>query len=592
MRCCAMRRAVQGRPACRLPAQLSWGCPPLPPCASPPPGAAPTYLPTLLWHAPWLDGLQAEAPPTGAHLPRRQLWLKLPGQPLLVLPLPCAGLCLAPLAGARPGSPARPGSCGTSTATASGGALQFEPLLVVDKGSCWELPAPLQAPEQQQGGPECRHQGPGKEGCRLCRRHVTLHLIYVQAGGGGEGCEHPGSVAALAPGSQVLGVGALALPEPLPQAAGWPPAGPTTCWDPISADALSRVRLLAPDTGEEVGWVTLAARLLLAGASSPSLSRLSSGEHEPAPLPLAPQHQQQPQQGQQQGQQLQPWQQQGQRPKQGQKGCTSCTAVCMCHCCCCCSSCGRCVPVVAEQGQRQGWCPCRQRRRRSVGVQASPAKHCWQPSPSPCQQPHLPRQDPAPARTALTLSAAPLLCTSSAPPLVPALQAARLPGVPAAVAGPQLPQPAPQLQVPSKWVQGAWVQRAGASSNCVQQRHEVVRGEFKSQQAACCRPVPRSRQASAQPDSRQKQQGACRAPQRRPRSCCGGAGGGQLSTPESAATLPAAAATLPAAASCGELSLRSPLRGRHAAKCPARQRRQPPACPEQHHLVELSPRRR
>ena len=140
-------------------------------------------------------------PPLQPPLPRRQLLLKVAGQPALRLPLPAAGVCLAPLAARRAG--------------AATGAT-FEPLLLTEAAGAWDLP-----------------------GLDPMQRH-TLHLVYAAADG----------VPDAPP--LVLGVGALALA---------PSCGTATPADPIPCQALSACCLACPASGVETAQLVLAARL-------------------------------------------------------------------------------------------------------------------------------------------------------------------------------------------------------------------------------------------------------------------------------------------------------------------------------------------
>lgn len=174
-------------------------------------------------------------PTSDALVPARRLVLKLEGHPALQLPLPASRLCLAPLA--RAGGKA-PGGRGA-------GAVQFEPLLLVQAARCWDLAAPPAGP--------------------VLSRPLTLHVVYTEA------CSDGSSPPA------VLGVGALVLPPPAPEepSGGHPGSrrGEPSCGsgplageqerglDPIQCEAVQCCRLLRPGSGEEAGSITLAVRL-------------------------------------------------------------------------------------------------------------------------------------------------------------------------------------------------------------------------------------------------------------------------------------------------------------------------------------------
>lgn len=145
----------------------------------------------------------------GAPLPRRQLLLKVDGQPARRLAIPAAGVSWAPLA-----------PCGAATST----AVQFAPLLLVEAGGCWALSV---------GSNSSSSQSP-----------TLLHVVLATDG-----------VAAGAPPA-VLGVGVLELEPALDACSGAPP-------DPsIRYDTLRWCHLACPATGREAGSVTLAARLV------------------------------------------------------------------------------------------------------------------------------------------------------------------------------------------------------------------------------------------------------------------------------------------------------------------------------------------
>jgi hypothetical protein len=184
--------------------------------------------------APGLSLLQA-APPDGWQGLCRQLLLKLEGRPALLLPLPCASLCLAPLAS------------GGGSGKREGG-VQFEPLLLTDAGGSWALP-PLvlgagSTGQQEQGD----QQG-----------DTDFHIIYAAA----QQEAAAGAAAASAAPPRVLGVGRLCL-------AGPPPCPPSPALEPIKSEALRCCRLVCLASGEEAGCITLAVRLLRALPPPPS----------------------------------------------------------------------------------------------------------------------------------------------------------------------------------------------------------------------------------------------------------------------------------------------------------------------------------
>ena len=217
------------------------------------------------------EGWAAAAPA----LPRHRLLLKLEGQPVLQLPLPCTALCLAPLAGGDGWDGGGSASCGAAGRGGGTRPVRYEPLLLVQAAGSWELP--------------------GLAGCTGDRRELQLHLVLVQDGaapsppasGGGA---PPGGTPAPSRSPAVRGLGSLRLPLP-------PPAASTSSWcamggcpvsghspsahppqPPVQSEALHCCRLASPATGEEVGSVTLAARLVLTQRAAPL-------PQPPGPLP-------------------------------------------------------------------------------------------------------------------------------------------------------------------------------------------------------------------------------------------------------------------------------------------------------------------
>lgn len=160
-------------------------------------------------HAPPQDG---GAPPA---LPRRTLLLQLQGQPhALRLPLPCASLCLAPLAGSSRGAAGQPPQ-----------PVQFEPLLLVEAAGSWDLPAASLC-----------------SGATASSAQLPLHLIYATQEGS--------SAAPL----RALAVGRLQL-----EVSG---RGGDSAAQPIQLEGLQCCPLACPSNGATVARITLAARLV------------------------------------------------------------------------------------------------------------------------------------------------------------------------------------------------------------------------------------------------------------------------------------------------------------------------------------------